>query len=470
MLTIGKLGAGRAQLQYYEQQVAGGIEDYYAGRGEVAGVWCGAGAEALGLGVGGRVEHDGFLALMQGRSPVDDSVLRPVAGCSTVAALDLTFSAPKSVSVLFAIADDQVGGALLAAHERAVAEAVGYLEREACFTRRGHGGVESVRGEGFVAAGYRHRMSRAGDPQLHTHVLVANLTRAEGRYTALDAHAVYEHKSAAGAVYRAVLRAEAREALPWVAWRAVGRGLFELDGVPDAVLEHFSTRRAEIEQRALELTGVAEALSRERMQGIALATRRAKRYGVEGSGWREQARARAAEHGFGQSDLTGLQGRPVAEVEPEDLGELAVRLSGPEGLTVNHNTFVRRHVLAEIAGAYAQGASVRQLEQTTTGYLADSSVLAVGAPERGVQRYTTVGLLACEQQIITSAARRTADATGIVDQALVEAVLAGYATALTTEQADAVRALTASGRGDGGGPGAGRRRQDNPARRGRRRV
>ncbi len=447
MLTIGKLGASRGQLAYYEAQVAAGIEDYYAGRGEVAGMWCGSGAAAVGLAVGGRVEHVGFLALMQGRSPVDDTLLRRVGRSSTVAALDLTFSAPKSVSVLFAIADDHVSGALLEAHERAVAQALGYLEREACVTRRGHGGTESVAGEGFVAAGYRHRMSRAGDPQLHTHVLVANLTRADGRYTALDAHPLYEHKSAAGAAYRAVLRAEVRERLGWVSWRPVARGLFEIEGVPEAVLEHFSTRRAEIEQRALELTGVADGLSRERMEGIALATRRAKQYGVEGSTWREQARARAAEHGFGQAELAALQARPAADVEPVDLARLAVRLSGPEGLTANHNTFARRHALAEIASAYPEGASLGRLDQTTSGYLADSSVVAFGAPDGGVRRFTTVSLLACEEQIITGAALRATEATGIVDRRLVDGMLAGWAPALNAEQADAVRALTTSGRG-----------------------
>jgi conjugative relaxase-like TrwC/TraI family protein len=75
-------------------------------------------------------------------------------------------------------------------------------------------------------------MSRAGDPQLHTHVVVANMTLADGRYTALDAHAIYEHKSAGGAVYRAVLREELRRRLPWVRWRAAGGWLFEIDGIP----------------------------------------------------------------------------------------------------------------------------------------------------------------------------------------------------------------------------------------------
>jgi conjugative relaxase-like TrwC/TraI family protein len=150
-------------------------------------------------------------------------------------------------------------------------------------------------------------MSRAGDPQLHTHVVVAHMTRAHGRYTALDAHPIYEHKLAAGAFYRAVLRTAVRERLPWASWREAGRGLFEIDGIPDQVLRHVSQRRAEIEERARELAGVGAELSRDAMQGIALATRRAKEYGVDGASWREQAQARAAEHGFGRAELDALQ-------------------------------------------------------------------------------------------------------------------------------------------------------------------
>jgi conjugative relaxase-like TrwC/TraI family protein len=249
VLTIGKLGATKGQLQYYERQIAAGMEDYYAGRGEARGTWRGVGARALGLGLGETVADGEFMALARGLSPVDGSVLRVMPTVSTVAAIDLTFSAPKSVSVLFAVADESVAGAMVAAHERAVDEALAYLEREACFTRRGHAGADRLRGEGFIAAGYRHRLSRAGDPQLHTHVVVGNLTRADGRYTALDAHALYEHKSAAGAVYRAVLRAQIRARLSWVVWRPAGRGLFEIDGVPEPVLRHFSQRREEIAER-----------------------------------------------------------------------------------------------------------------------------------------------------------------------------------------------------------------------------
>lgn len=159
----------------------------------------------------------------------------------------------------------------------------------------------------------------AGDPQLHTHVVVANLTRAGGKFTALDAHALYQHKSPAGAVYGAALRAEVRERLPRVAWERVGRGLFEIDGMHDA-LRHFSQRRAEIEERAAELVGAGHAgsLSRERMQGIALATRRPKQHdAVHGQRWRDDARARSAEHGFSPAELAALRSRSVRDRKPE---------------------------------------------------------------------------------------------------------------------------------------------------------
>lgn len=447
MLTIGKLGVSRGRLEYYEAQVAAGVEDYYAGRGESPGRWRGAGARALGLVVGGRVQRDGFMALMRGRSPMDGRVLREMGKRSTIAGLDLTFSAPKSVSVLFAIAEEETSTALLAAHERAIDAALSYLEREACFTRRGRDGAERLRGEGLIAASYRHRMSRAGDPQLHTHVVVGNLTRAEGRYTALDGRALYEHKSAGGAVYRAVLRAEVCRRLPWVSWRIVGRGLFEIDGVSPEVLRHFSQRRVEILERAVALVGAgAGELSRERMQGIALQTRKAKRSGVDGGTWREQARARAGEHGLGDGELAALKrcgrSRPGAPVQ----AEVAARLSGPLGLTERHNTFARRHALAEIAGEFRHGANVEELEDTTSRYLGDGTVRRL-RPDGDDQRYTTVGLLACEQQILQSAERRRAEHAAELAGQHVEAVLAGWEPALNADQAQAVRTITASGHG-----------------------
>jgi AAA domain/TrwC relaxase len=274
------------------------------------------------------------------------------------------------------------------------------------------------------------------------------MTLADGRYTALDGHSLYVHKSAGGAVYRAVLRAEVRRRLPRLSWRLVGRGLFELEGVPDSVVCHFSQRRVEIEERALALVGVGAAgeLSRERMQGIALATRKAKYYGVDGGTWREQAQARAAEHGLGGSELASLRDRALVDARPTDLVALTERLSGPEGLTETHNAFARRHAVAEIAGAFPQGATMSLLEDATSRYLHDHTVARLSGPD-GELRYTTHELLARERALIKGPERRGSERTGLISPARVDTVLAECVPALNDDQAAAVRAITSSGRG-----------------------
>jgi conjugative relaxase-like TrwC/TraI family protein len=116
VLSIGKLTV--EQSGYYERQVAQGRDDYYAGRGESPGRWTGRGRGILGL--AGEVDKDGFAALMEGRDPATGDSLKRVGGRSKVAAFDLTFSAPKSVSVLFAVGGPALSRALVEAHEAAV--------------------------------------------------------------------------------------------------------------------------------------------------------------------------------------------------------------------------------------------------------------------------------------------------------------------------------------------------------------
>ena len=114
-------------------------------------------------------------------------------------------------------------------------------------TRRGAGGAQAIAGNGFVAAAFRHRTSRAGDPQLHTHVLVANLTLgADGHWSTLDGRRIYAHAKTAGYLYEARLRSELTRELG-VEWTPVRNGIADIAGVPPTVLRAFSRRRAEIE-------------------------------------------------------------------------------------------------------------------------------------------------------------------------------------------------------------------------------
>jgi hypothetical protein len=142
--------------------------------------------------------------------------LRHVHG-GAVPGFDLTFSAPKSASLAWALGGHPVAAEVKAAHADAVRAGLDYLQEVACFTRRGAGDHLFVKGSGFLAAGYVHRSSRAGDPQLHTHVLVANAI-AEGHWTRLYHPAIYEHAKASGYVSEAHLRDELSRRLG-VRWR-----------------------------------------------------------------------------------------------------------------------------------------------------------------------------------------------------------------------------------------------------------
>jgi conjugative relaxase-like TrwC/TraI family protein len=273
MLSIGKLVAGQAR--YYLDQaetrvdivgsVGEGLEDYYVGGHEAGGEWIGSTRPELGL--GRSVEAIELRRLLGGLHPGDGRALRNLSGASRVAAFDLTYSAPKSVSVLFAVGDRQMRPEVRAAHDTAVREAVAYLEGNAAAVRRGHGGLVVEQAPGLVAAAFRHRTSRSGDPQLHTHVLVANLARgSDGRWLALDRRRIYAHARAASFVYQAVLRSELTRRLG-VEWSPVRKGIAEIVGVPRPVLREFSRRRADIEA-ALRERGTSGARGpRERVAG-----------------------------------------------------------------------------------------------------------------------------------------------------------------------------------------------------------
>ena len=144
------------------------------------------------------------------------------------------------------------------------------MHREACWTRRGAGGSEFVQGNGYLAAAYLHRSSRNGDPQLHTHVLIANATRGpDGRWTRLYHPAIYNHAKTASYIYEAHLRHELTRRLG-VEWQQTRKGIAEIEGFSDKHLRAFSTRRQEI----LEAAG--ENASARSMQVATLATRKPK--------------------------------------------------------------------------------------------------------------------------------------------------------------------------------------------------
>ena len=133
---------------------------------------------------------------------------------ATIAGFDLTFSPVKSVSSLWALADVETAKIMERAHRDAVAKSLKFLESEALFTRAGAQGVRQIDVRGLVGAAFTHRDSRAGDPDLHTHVAIANKVQAlDGRWLAIDASVLHQAKVAASETYNTALEAHLVEAL-----------------------------------------------------------------------------------------------------------------------------------------------------------------------------------------------------------------------------------------------------------------
>ena len=439
MVSIGKLGGGPGVERYYTDAVARGQEDYYSGEGEADGEWLGTGAGQAGL--SGTVDPDDFSALLRGTAP-SGTRLRKEPDARSVIGFDLTFSAPKSVSVLYGIGDIELARVTRDAHDEAVRQALGYLERSACFARRGHGGVERVQGDGLTVAAFRHRSSRAGDPQLHTHAIVANLTRAGGRWSTLDGRAIYAHARTAGFLYQTALRHELSERLA-VEWGPVERGVAEIQGIDRQVLEHFSRRRQEILQRMAD-RGERSARAAE---VAALETRRRKDYDVPVNRLREEWRARAAEHGLGREQLDAALGRTERDRRAGPEVADAEFLSSEAGITREASSFDRRNVVREWAEAHPSGAPVARIEALADAWLASPNAVRLDAGGNAVgPRFSTPEMLAIERGLMDGAERRRSEGTGVARPADVERALADRPE-VADEQADVIRGLTRSGDG-----------------------
>ena len=166
-----------------------------------------------------------------------------------VAGYDLTFSPAKSVSVLWALADEDTASKIAACHHRAVAEALDFVDTEVARTRRGAKGIAQVTTRGIIATEFTHFDTRAGDPDLHSHVLVSNKVQAEdGTWLALDGQPLFMHHQAISARYDAalhrILDEEMGLSMVERARENTKEGVWEIDGVPEELIEAFSKRRA----------------------------------------------------------------------------------------------------------------------------------------------------------------------------------------------------------------------------------
>jgi len=253
MLSITALKSVTQALTYYQK------DNYYTK--EMADIeestcWSGSGAQKLGL--NGPVIFDDFKALLQGKLPdgtqlgwdekatTEYNAANPDKKRSAHRpGYDLTFSAPKSASLLALCADDE---RIITAHQSAVDYALTYMEKNAAITRiTANAKTAFIQTHNLVVARFLHDVSRDLDPQLHTHCVVMNMTHTDKGWRSLSSEQLFEHKMTAGSLYRSHFAFELKK-LGYEITKTHADGRFEISGIPDAIIKNFSKRRQTIEQ------------------------------------------------------------------------------------------------------------------------------------------------------------------------------------------------------------------------------
>jgi len=482
------LSLAKAAKDYYLQKL-GEIsprEDYYLRGGTATGRWVGSGAAELDL--HGMVSTEGLVRLFDGEHPGTGEQLGRRLRKDGVSAWDVTFSADKSASLLWALGDEQTRKEVVEAFEEATFQALGYLESVASATRGASKTVVvddegrrkcrvktwAIPTSGYVAAAFTEYTSRADDPQLHTHVVIANKVKGtDGVWRTLDGRLLYRHQLAAGYLHEAVLRKELTERLG-VCWQPIRKGMADIEGFTRDQIEAFSRRREQLETWRKE-QGLSDTPAAR--QAAVVATRAPKQdhplVDLEFE-WQQ----RAAEVGLTPDRIGQILDRSRHLTRP-NTHALFQWLVSPEGLTAKTATFRRSEAVREIAASLPEGGDRGQIESLADRFLAEQELVpltagrALSRSERGIDsadpgmeqkaapmrhrdgtsfpgvdeghRYTTADLLATERRIIDRAVNRT-PVTWRAPRILVERALRRRPE-LTEDQREMVRRFATSGAG-----------------------
>jgi conjugative relaxase-like TrwC/TraI family protein len=441
--------------EYLISSVALGVEEYYLGVGEAPGVWAGAWAERLGL--SGEVDAESLRSLIDGRSPETGENLLVGLRPRRVKAFDLTFSAPKSVSLLWAFATPATAKAARAAHDEAVTVALGFLEERAAVARRQIDHVRRrVPTEGWTVAGFVHRTSREGDPQIHTHCLVPNVVRrkGDGRHVAIDANPLYEWARAAGSIYQNHLQRMLGAELG-VRWGPDRNNTREIEGFTRAQLRGFSKRSVQIE-RELEAQGASYTAPGLRMradEAASLATRVDKDRSLTPANVAARWNDEAAELGlFVGPDLDAAVRRGPRSVDEEPTWEdvVAALVDADSGLCSRSARFGEADVVEHLCALSGGRWTTDQITEITARFVGSPHAVRLtpsvegGQPGRRPAQWSTAVHRALEDATLATLRHLTGRPAPGVDGEAVASALDGAAP-LGDDQVDAVRMVCGPG-------------------------
>ncbi len=354
-------GSVSGLVRYYEGKAAdaagaGRAVGYYVDTDEPPGRWWGSGCAAVGL--RGEVVTGQLGNMFEAAHPMTGGRLGRGYGANSVRGFDATFSAPKSVSVLWALGDDDTRVEVAAAHDAAVVATLGWLEKHGNLTRRGKDGIDQVDANGLCVALFRQHTSRALDPQLHTHAVIwTKVQDATGTWLALDANFLVGQQYTMSWLYDAHLRAELTKRLG-VGWNPIepGHGQADIVGIPAWLLEVFSQRAAQVAGKLRELIGRwradhdgAEPDARDLYvleRRAAVTSRPGKTHDLDPSALRHEWIDRARAAGHDPATLSGAHAhQPGPTVDRETLVYEALRR-----VSESSSTWIEADLAREVVG------------------------------------------------------------------------------------------------------------------------
>lgn len=506
MMSLRRLSIG-AGYKYLMQSIASGdgrhygghadLEAYYHATGTPPGRFLGRGLVALNHGDGvepGTVVQDEHLRRMM-KELADPITGEPLSARklrdNSVGSFDLTFSPPKSVSVVWALATPDIRKMIYECHTQALEEVLAYAEEHVFRVRAGHDGLVVDATKGVVAAAFTHFDSRAGDPQLHDHVVVLNraISARDGHWRALDSRAIFASAVELSELHHGLLMDRLSEKVG-LGWASLERRYstapkWEVEGVAPDLMSAFSTRSADIEEEKNRLilqfeddhhrapTDVEVIRLR---QAATLATRPAKQHHSLESligEWRERARSilaieraeldayvphlvtwpeRVGADAFTDDVLEQLAGEALERVSSKRATFSNSNLRAEVGRLLHGTRFLAHEDREGVTRRVAELAANRAVLLNTPDL---RSVPALLTRENGTSAFHDTAHYLYSSRLILEAEGRLLDASQMLTapalsrelaDAAIAAPLPGRALLLSADQAAAVAAVATSGR------------------------
>ena len=434
MLSVFPIGgSGEAHLYYTK---------YCQDAGEAEGRWVGEAKKELGL--PGTVTTDQMKALLAGfdgkeppvvekdkpKQELGNKLVKNAGRDDRRGGFDLTFSAPKSVSCVWAVAESDVRDQIEKAAEKAAMDALAYLQKHEGYSRTGAGGIEQIKAK-LIGSLFLHSSNREGEPNLHHHLVLNNLGFCDDKeWRTLDGTGIFKSKMTAGNIYKASLAN---------GLQAMGFGIkptedsFEIIGVSKDVRNKMSSRSKQIEKYLQEKYGITRAqASSKQLSTAALETRQSKD-AVENRRDFDLWKAELQSLGFTAEKIAELKQTPDNSRFTQKQAERAISDAVTE-LTKTDSTFTQRQLHSAVAKQLIGKASIQQVSDIIDKVMTSPSVVKLG----GEDEYTSIGVRDMERDLVRTLVKRQTERLHRVDQSSLDGLKVSYPT-ITKEQWKAIQ-------------------------------